>query len=376
MTVSRSINYGASLQAFSLWKYITDLGIDAELIDLYRPSQRGYISSNKFAPYRQSISIWGSVKKILRPIIRTYSGTGKYSKIALEQFNNFNSNIKFSKPYFSIDELFINPPIYDLYIAGSDQIWNPTQPFCLAPYFLTFAPSDSLKLSYAASIGTVNLLENEKEDFKKWLQTFETISVREYSAAKIIKDLIPHKEVLQIPDPTFLIDRETWETILVTPHIKQQYILLYTLWPQQNLIKYCKKLSEEMHIPLVVLSLRQSAHGNYIVERDAGPLEFMGYIKNAELVITDSFHGSVFSLLLGVKNFYSYISDRQRGVRIVELLQDFGLTSHLLSVDLHQSSGSLLQNSINHSAVEKRILDLRTKGRNFLIKNLKVKRLR
>lgn len=368
MTVTHSLNYGAVLQAYALWKFVSDLGIDAELINLYLPSHKDYVKSNKYVPYRQTVSLSAAVKNGLRPIIHAIFGPAGYSKIAAKRFKDFTiGNIKFGRIYYGPDEIFADPPAYDLYIAGSDQIWNPSQPYSLAPYFLSFVLNGGKKISYAASIGILNLTEKEKEDFKRWLQTFDTISVRESSALALLKGLVPGKQIFRMPDPTFLIDRDEWSKVLKEPNIKQPYVLLYTLGWQKDLIRYCKNISLKLNMPLVVLSLLQKKHGRYIIERTAGPQEFLGYIKNADLVITDSFHGTVFSLILGVKNFYSYVAkSNQRGSRLFELLEQFDLQSHLLSSDLDQDIDSLIENTLDRSSIKEKLLEQKNIGRTFL----------
>lgn len=100
--------------------------------------------------------------------------------ISESKFQDFNSQIRLSKPYRGIDELYRNPPEYDVYITGSDQVWNPTQNYCLEPYFLTFVKNkNARKISYASSIGIDQLLPKEKKDFKRWLSSYNSISVRE-----------------------------------------------------------------------------------------------------------------------------------------------------------------------------------------------------
>lgn len=368
MTVNHSLNYGAVLQAYALWKTISNLGVDAEVINLYRPAQKEYIKSDKYVPYRQTCSLLADIKNKLRPIVHFIFGPAEYSKKAASRFKNFTiDNIKFSRIYYGPDEIFANPPAYDLYIAGSDQIWNPSQPYALAPYFLSFVSNGGKKISYAASIGIIDLSDKERYDFKRWLQTFDTISVRETSAVTLLKELVPDKQIFRMPDPTFLIDKNDWCKVLKEPNINRPYVLLYTLGWQKNLIRYCKKICRKLHMPLVVLSLLQKRHGNYIIERTAGPQEFLGYIKNADFVITDSFHGTVFSLIFEVKNLYSYVTkSNQRGGRIIELLEQFNLQSHLLSSDLDQDVDSLIENTLDRTSVKKKLLEQKNIGRTFL----------
>lgn len=126
------------------------------------------------------------------------------------KFDEFNKGLNLSRPYWGIDELYATPPCYDIYMTGSDQVWNPTQPYCLEPYFLTFVPKGKKKISYASSIGVTELLENEKQDFRRWLSSYDAISVREHQAKELLASFI-EKPVVQVADPTFLLDSGFWK---------------------------------------------------------------------------------------------------------------------------------------------------------------------
>ena len=161
ITIHRSQNnYGAALQAFALWKYVTSLGFDCEIIDLYRPIHIGFQASRVHLPLRKKEK--RTIKSFFKNIkgLFTKSKKQKTKRIltpeAVQRFEEFNSLIKYSHPYFSVDSLYDNPPEYDVYITGSDQVWNPTMPYCIEPYFLNFVTNGGRKLSYAARRCTRN----------------------------------------------------------------------------------------------------------------------------------------------------------------------------------------------------------------------------
>ena len=171
ITIHNSPNYGACLQSYALYKYLNMQGCDVEIIDLHRPIHSDYVYSRKYVSYNPKPDLpW------YRQKIRLLRGCFKKTKYTNEldvrsvKFNAFNAKIKLSRPFKGIDELYSNPPHYDIYITGSDQLWNPTQPFCIEPYFLTFVKDKkSKKISYASSIGHDVLTEKEKADYKTWL---------------------------------------------------------------------------------------------------------------------------------------------------------------------------------------------------------------
>lgn len=364
ITIHNSPNYGACLQSFALCRYIEQLGYECELIDLHRPHEKKYRCSKKYVAYRESaiFKIKCIIKKMLRWENKYYSPEAKI------KFDCFNKQIRLSRPYYSIDDLYINPPQYDVYITGSDQLWNPAQPFCLEPYFLTFAPEKAKKIAYAASIGITELTEKEKQDFKRWLSEYAAISVRE-KQAKILLESFIDKKVVQVSDPTMLLDVEYWRSIAVYPAEKRPYILLFTLSYQPSILDYALRLSRESGIPLICLGQIQPdvKDDSYVAVKDAGPLEFIGYIAYADLVITDSFHGTVFSMIMGCKNFFSYIKrGNKRSSRITDLLETFHLQNHLLSVDLSESYSELNSRKIDREQLLSVLREKQSFSRQFL----------
>lgn len=372
ITIHNSPNYGACLQSYALYRYIQQQGNDVEIIDLHRPvAYEDYIPSKKYVcsrPVKRSLlsKIKGNVKSLIG--IKPKSPS-LYSPLAIKKFEEFNSVIKLSQPYRSIDELYANPPLYDLYISGSDQLWNPTQAYCLEPYFLTFVPKgQGKKISYATSVCITDLRDNEKKDFAKWLNLYADISVREYQAQSLLQGLLADKKVNQVADPTFLLDPKDWKDMAVRPK-QSKYILMFTLQHRPEILEYCLQLSKQSGLPLIELGQVQPdvLDGSYTAVKDAGPKEFLGYIENAELVITDSFHCTVFSLIMGANNFYTYIAPtNQRGSRIIDLLETYNLKKHLLPISLNSSFDTLMFETINKNVVSGIMRNERDRSRLFI----------
>ena len=357
ITIHNSPNYGACLQSYALYKYLEDKGGNVEIIDLYRPNAyEDYVPSKRYTcsrPVKLSLK-QRAIKKFKSILGIKERKTSLYNSIAKKKFDAFNASIKLSRPYRSIEDLYANPPEYDLYISGSDQLWNPTQAYCLEPYFLTFVPNGKgEKISFATSLGITELRDNEKSNFKKWLEQYDGISVREHQAKELLSSFVD-KEIEQVADPTFLILPNAWRSVAVLPNMEQPYILLFTLSHNPTMLEYAKKLSATSGKSLIVLGQIQPLpeEDEYLAVTDAGPREFIGYIQQAEMVLTDSFHCTVFSLLLGTHNFYTYIAPtNHRGSRIMDLLNTFGLQHHLLDCSLCQSWEELDKNTINRKEV-------------------------
>lgn len=374
ITLHKTNNFGACLQAYALYKYISDQGYNCEIIDLLRPIHCGYRYSNKYVNMRKCqpsstrLKLRALKNIVLRRKVDSLPGMTRY---AYERFARFNSLCNYSRLYKSIDALYANPPQYDIYISGSDQIWNPTIGFCLEPYFLTFAPSGSRKISYASSMGILELEEMEKKQMSDWLHSYSDISVREAQTQNFIQSFI-HRNVEQVCDPSFLIDREAWAALAQGFIAPQPYILLFTVNYSKTLLDYCIKLSKEGKKTLYYLCLNQPDIDNddYIPVMNAGPNEFLQLIMNSSMVITNSFHGTVFSIILGVENFFSYLPHgEKRAQRISDLLGRFYLKSHIIT-DFEKSFDSLSNIKIDHERVNTIVDKEKKHGRDFLRKIL------
>ena len=367
ITIHRSPSYGGSLQAYALYKYLFNLGYDVEIIDLLRPTHQGYLYSLKY--HRMRIGFMEYLKNTIYAILRISSN--KFDSIAYnEKFVEFNKLLKLSRTYKSVNDIYENPPTYDVYITGSDQVWNPAQPYAMAPYFLTFVKSGR-KVSYAASVGLADLLPNEKCLFKKWIEAYDFVSVREISIKKYFESFV-NIRIERVADPTFLLARQEWQGISVKPDYKN-YILLFELSHNPQLVEFCKKLSIQSGKQLVVLGQKEPLcrDKSYITINNAGPLEFIGYIGSADLVITDSFHGTVFSIIMYACNFYTYIAPRnKRGSRIIDLLSLHNVSDHLLDTSLSQNWEELSGNEINWSIVNDCYYREQNMSQEFLNKSL------
>lgn len=379
ITIHKSPNYGATLQAYALWSYLNNLGYDVEIIDLYRSFFNGYVDSKKHRPYKRE-SFLQCLKRNLKVLFKFFTFKAQTSlsvvvnypekQIRQKRFEVFNRQIKYSHPYRGIDEIYRNPPKYDTYITGSDQVWNPTLGHCLEPYFLTFVKHGK-KISYASSIGIAELTPKESRMYRQWLKTYDVISVRERQAQLMLRN-ITKREIFQVADPAFLLDKDYWKSIAITPSQKD-YILLFLLDYQQNMVDYALMLANQSYKTLVVLCQEQPDDLNkrYVVVRDAGPKEFLGYISRAEMVIGDSFHGTVFSIIMESKNFFTYISPwNLRGSRIIDLLHKYNAEDHLLQPGLNQTWSELSSIIPNNDEINRIFLSEQSQARRFLAQNV------
>lgn len=348
ITFQDSYNYGATLQCYALWKYISDKGHDCEVIRLYRPPFNEYKTSKIFKPLRGNIK---PQKTFLHRLKNYLLGKKAVSKECDKNFKSFNELILFSKPYYKVDDLYKCPPLYDLYITGSDQVWNPSFGYCMEPYFLTFAPKGSTKLSYASSIGIDGLFSNEATKYAEWLSSYKAISVRESTGKNILESVGLSVEV--VCDPCMLLDKTNWTVLSAKPQIKKPYILLYMAGKQlSKLINFAQKISEESGMPLVYLNRKDVKDFKGIIDSKAGPKEFIGYFQHAEMIITNSFHATIFSIIMGTKRFFAYIPENaKRGSRIKDLLNILQIDSCILPSHLEIDYDSLKHIEIDRKEV-------------------------
>jgi hypothetical protein len=345
LTFQEANNYGAMLQCYALQKKINLLGAQCEVINY----KCDYLSK----PYGiRALKRKGIVRYILGNINACLRWPRR------KKFENFRQEIPMSEKVLKNSIHLLNDR-YDLFVTGSDQVWNYDLTDFDQTYFLDFVKDHEKKGSYAASIG-FDKMENQdiRMEYKRLLADFSFISVREQSAKSMISDLCK-KNVEVVLDPTLLIDAEEWEKIAVEPQIKYKYIFVYQLVPSGYLCQILKKLKKETGLKVVFapFSLGNNCKGRW--EFAAGPKEWIGLIKNAEYVVTDSFHGTVFSVLFK-KKVYSCVNEL--GTRITSLLDALQLNELLFD----KQREFVLLAHIDYSEMENNLIQLRTDSEQFL----------
>ena len=333
ITIQKSeVNFGACLQSYALWKYISDLGHDCEVIDLLRPCHSKYVLSPSFGEVKTTLNI-----RLRRKFHKIYSCVKKTAKksIGLEKYHHFNNKVRYSSCYKSVESLYIDPPKYDIIITGSDQVWNPYMPFVNAPYFLTFS-KESRKISYASSFGVVSIPDNVTNDYRAWLSSYSYLSTREQSGARIIESLLG-KVPQVVVDPVFLLTDEQWrrEYQQYSDLTPKKYVFLYMLHYSEELLRHAELIAKKEKLPLffVLSENRVVATQSAIQLANIGPGEWMWLIDNASMVITNSFHGSAFSIIFKVPLAVFLKKGQPTNTRIEGLFSTLGISDHLIDID-------------------------------------------
>ena len=299
ITIHRSeVNYGACLQSYALWKSISDMGHDTQIIDLLRPCHAGYKVSPNFQEKKKSLSY--KIKRWISSILKGHKNKPQLFKKKRIKFEEFNRLPNYTRTYYSVEELYKNPPEFDLYITGSDQVWNPKRNIVKAPYFLTFVPKDKKKISYASSFALEKLPKDVKSLYRQWLSTYNSISTREQSGADIVKELTGERAFVAV-DPVFLLTAQRWmENAKKVEGISpKSFIFLYLLHHDVGYINYAISVARERQLPLyVVLSEDKIINEPSIIQLNTvGPGEWLWLIRNSSLFLTTSFHGTAFSTI-------------------------------------------------------------------------------
>lgn len=305
-------NYGAVLQAYALKQFIQALcpGREVRVID-YRCE--GTISKADFESLRKKN---GLVKAAF---------SYPQAHVKNERFETFRREmLNLTKPYFEKTSLKVDMDGFDAVISGSDQVWNRRWSDGDDVYFQDYHDQNNKKWSYAASFGFATLEGREQiELYRQYLQQFSHISVREDTGLQIVRDQLG-LPVEQHVDPTLLLTQDMWNDIADESRCGGRYILLYMVPKQDDLIAYAIRLGKKTGLPVVMLSQSIRLLG----VRHAGnssPQEFVGYFKNAEHIVTNSFHGTAFSVIYHKNLHLNLQTPRGFNVRSKSLLGVCGL---------------------------------------------------
>ena len=356
VTFHAAHNYGSVLQAHALQQVIMSLGHSNVIIDFRTERQK-----DLYTVYTR--------RKGLKYIFKNLSHW-LYSNSLQRRFDKFEDFIhKYliltDKEYGVLEELQSETFNYDCFIAGSDQIWNPIPADFDFAYYLPFVKNGK-RISYATSFGQL-ASKGDKQTInriKTCLRKFDCISVREQGAFDNVKNLAGTEPKIVL-DPTLLLPASYWNTLIDDfPIVKGDYIFFYTLFADKERLNLVKSISKRLKLPIVTsnFSNQYDVINPFIKRYDAGPLDFLNLIKHAKLVVTSSFHGSVFSVILN-KPFYSI--DGLADARISSLLNNTGLQDRSISIDeLSKVDKSSL--ILDFSKANERILNLREQSIDFI----------
>lgn len=345
-------NYGQLLQCYALQKYLRDLGHDPFLIRYRETNASGYSLSRILKAFNPSKLLkYLTIKKRLKQ-----SQTEEL--VHPRNFDAFRSKylVQSELIYDTYEDLKKNPPKADMYIVGSDQVWNFGSPnkTSMNAFFLNFGNKNTKRVSYAASFGTDSLSLGTERHIKTLLKNFEFVTVRENSGKDICNKMDIASKV--VCDPTLLLSTEQWSQLKESGiKIGKKYIFLYLLTNSCKIsVNKLKKWADSKQLDLIYVSgntaYYQSNYDDEGIEKSYLTInQWVNYLSNAEYVITNSFHCCVFSFIfsrkIGIVPLLTRTNDR-----INSLFENLGTKKTVIKNDefsvlemtseLHISSGT------------------------------------
>lgn len=362
-------NYGTKLQAFALQSFLILNNFQCEIID-YR------FGKKQFNPKKILLSNRKQYKMIQRSRKAMLENNPKMKQgyaVRNKQFKEFSDKYyHFSKPCYTLSDVHALAKQYKTVICGSDQIWLPSH-IIEKYYTLLYLPPNVKKIAYAPSFGISRIPYFFRSDYKKMLMHFDTLTVRENEGATIVKELAGvNAEV--VVDPTLLLSADNWVNMLgiAQPTLNEKYVMGYFIGNSESHRQVARAYADQIGAKLVILphiGEFVDADEKYadFTPYDIGPAEFVNLIKNADAVFTDSFHGTVFSLIFH-KEVYCFerfknSNKNSTNSRMHSLLKNVGIENRLITSD----KSIINIDKIDYDSVQRKI-DLMIKKSTELLK--------
>ncbi len=354
LTTHRANNYGAMLQSYALTHKINQLGGDCEILD-YRCECFEKLYHQLIAPPIGRTCVARFLRRCFRDW-KTYQAFADFRK------NNLTVS---TEVYTDKAKLAVSESLYDIFIAGSDQIWNPAnttgsvQTF-EKPYLLDFVKDSSKKYSYAASIGLSVVSDDLANVYKELLSDFQCLTLREHKGAELLRELL-NKETKAVCDPVLLLTPEEWRNVEKPIPLKNKdYILVYNVSGGKFFEDYALALAEQRGCDVYFIQapvVKCVSKNRKKVLTGVGPAEFIYLIRNARELVTNSFHGSAFGLMFGKRlhlKLDALNNPNQRNSRLESLFKFFDVRDEQIVIsnagDFQLSC--ITPNQENHEAVE------------------------
>ena len=349
ITLHSVYNYGTQLQAYATQKKLEEYFDEVEFVNYKRPDTFGKGLIATFAknnPVR------------LLAFLPTYFAWKKQFGAFQRKYLNIDP-----REYKNCNDFYEYEDCSDVYFSGSDQVWNTGWNGGIIPqFYLDFVPDNKPKYAYSSSFGKEKLDRGEVSEIKKLLSRYDKITVREKSGLKIIKEQLKLKNATQLNDPTLAFDGEWWRKLKGKNSIKEKYILIYNLNNNPDFDRYAEEVSKRTGFKLYRFCTR------YDQARKNGKSllipkieDFVTYIDDAELVITDSFHAVAFAANLNT-NFIALLP-KKYSARLVDFLEDIGAKNRIAN---NYSDYSPLSDKISFRKINIELIDRRKEYDDFI----------
>lgn len=285
-------NYGNVLQNYALTAFLKENNFDVETI-YYTPTYNENLLQDVEDKQKRKLIQWidDAIRVMKRKVYQ--KNLDEKKKVRRAQFVNFiDSNIKYSQEDYCADsDLSELNKMYDFFVTGSDQVWNPYYEGSNSFYYLGFTEREK-RIAYAPSIAVDAIPNKFKIQFGEWVKEIDNISIRETAGQKLLLEEYGIKAML-VCDPVFLLTKRHWLEKSCFIDNKQKYFLVYILGKKTvEMKKYISRLEQCFGVKHLDVYNRDDVNSVF-----AGPEEFLGLINNAEFILTNSFHGMAFSII-------------------------------------------------------------------------------
>ena len=330
ITYHHYYNYGTMLQALALQEKVEQLGYQAELIDFKQDNSLSRYEMLKLRIKRMPVYI--KERKKYRALADSREKIKEKNEL-FEQFYKTYLHVG-KKKYTTTQQLMENPPVYDGYVVGSDQTWNPFVANSPEAFFLPFVENKSKKGSYGPSLAVKSLSDEKEKEYRKKLSNFSFLSCREQDGAQLLSR-ITQKEVKCVLDPTLLLSAKEWGKYCEFEIPKEPYILVYFLGEKSEHRRAVEKIQKLTNWKIISLpAVYLEMENNDYKKVWGGPKEFLSLIRGAALICTDSFHGTMFSINFQ-RNFFSFCKssdseESSENSRLYSALNIFGLSNRII----------------------------------------------
>lgn len=369
LTFQNSDNYGALLQTFATQYILEKYGFKPEVINYYSPNKRGMY---KLISFGRGYTL----KNFLGSMIRFPERYPRWRRA--EHFRKSWLHLSLKK-YQSFDELSRDINNWPIIIAGSDQIWNYENTGFDRTYLLDFKRNGLKKVAYAASFGVPEIstfvpesvkkyhpeMKSLKKEYQNMLNDFDEISVREKVGSKIVSELI-NREVDVVLDPTLLLTKDEWLEVAKVKKTNEKYILVYSIDNKSELFELARKMGK--YTGMEVRQIFRPRIGKKFGIRNIQPqfIDFVSCIVNASIILTDSFHGTAFSINMGKPFYVFYHSGKNNYSRIDNLLDLVGLEDR----KVYSREDLISIDPFDYKVAHERLNNARKKSLAFLLKSL------
>ena len=385
VTYVKCDNYGAELQAFALQWKLNNMGYDAEVINLEKRDidmkRNPDVIKGAIVQRFKKDGVVKAFVSIFKKILEVRNRIKAEKKFSIEIANKhklfekfFEEKIKHSSRYYTLDDISTTNDLpYDIYIAGSDQIWNYIHTDRLDVYFLMFANKyKAKKISYAASISVMDIPEKWRVIYKKYIENIDILSVRELYGADLIKKY-SNRTADVVLDPTFLLNKEDWcKEVANVPPIKGDYLLIYTLSGSPNIRKMALNIAHKLNLAVVNIKSNYVPEPNDGVQHfyEIGPAEWVGLLSKAKYIVTDSFHGTAFSINFNVPFTTLVNPASMMNSRVLSILKITNLESRVMFDSFDDKNMMPESIEVDFNNVNKILTEWREKSINYLVKAL------